>query len=95
MAPAAHSGIFGALPARLCGYDDSGKGFGAHAQYKAASTEGAHYALPVTNKVTIDPGQRVLVHGATGAPGGTYISSELGAGGQNLWLSIINPLLDR
>lgn len=25
-------------------------------------------------------------------PGGTYISSDLGAGGQNLWLSIINPL---
>lgn len=168
---------------RVFGYDDTGRGFGGHAEYKAisstgmvttvpdgvsfasaaASTEGAHYALSIADKVTIDPGERVLVHGATGAigsamvqlllardievtatsptehletvrafgaaqlidwrtqpleslgqeydyffdavgrssfavarrilkPGGTYISSELGARGQNLWLSIINPI---
>lgn len=26
-------------------------------------------------------------------PGGSYISSELGRGGQNIWLSILNPIL--
>ncbi|MGO1548930.1 MAG: NAD(P)-dependent alcohol dehydrogenase [Nesterenkonia sp.] len=168
---------------RVFGYDDRGRGFGGHAEYKAisstsmvttvpegvsfasaaASTEGAHYALSFADKVTIGPGERVLVHGATGAigsamvqlliardvevtatsptehletvrafgaaqlidwrtqplgslrqeydyffdavgkssfavarrilkPGGTYISSELGAGAQNLWLSMINPI---
>lgn len=122
-----------------------------------------NYALSIADKVTIGPGERVLVHGATGAigsamvqlliardaevtatsptehletvaafgpaqlidwrttpldslaqeydyffdavgkssfavarrvlkPGGTYISSELGAGAQNLWLSMINPI---
>ncbi len=35
----------------------------------AACLEGAHYAYNITNKVTIKPGQEVLVNGATGAIG--------------------------
>lgn len=166
---------------KVFGYDDSGAGFGAHAEYKvmksagmvasipenvsftqaAASTEGAHYALSFMNKVTLKQGDKVFVHGATGAigsamaqllvargvdvtasgptdqlktveklgvanvidwqagpldslnerfdyffdavgkssfatarkilkPNGTYISSELGENGENIWLPLIN-----
>jgi len=35
----------------------------------ASCLEGAHYAYNITNKVTISPGQEVLVNGATGAIG--------------------------
>ena len=39
----------------------------------AASIEGAHYALNFINKVTLQPGQRVLVNGATGAIGSATV----------------------
>lgn len=35
----------------------------------AASIEGAHYAVNFFNKVELEPGQRVLINGATGAIG--------------------------
>lgn len=129
----------------------------------AASLEGAHYAINFIDKVKLEPGQHVLVNGATGAigsaavqllkargihvtavcagehservrglgaarvidftsedftkedvqysfvfdavgkstfqqcrrvlaPRGIYISSELGPGGQNIWLALLGPL---
>lgn len=39
----------------------------------AASLEGAHYALNFLNKVTLSPGQPVLVNGGTGAIGSAAI----------------------
>ena len=39
----------------------------------AASLEGAHYAINFINKVTLEPGQRVLVYGATGAIGSAAV----------------------
>jgi NADPH:quinone reductase-like Zn-dependent oxidoreductase len=39
----------------------------------AASLEGAHYALNFINKVSLQPGQRVLVYGATGAIGSAAV----------------------
>lgn len=39
----------------------------------AASTEGAHYALSAIRRAGIRPGQRVLVHGATGAIGSAAV----------------------
>lgn len=47
----------------------------AHLDYKqaAASLEGAHYAYTFTHKVSIQPGQRVLINGATGAIGSALL----------------------
>jgi len=39
----------------------------------AASCEGAHYARNFINKVKIEPGQRVLVYGASGAIGSAMV----------------------
>jgi NADPH:quinone reductase-like Zn-dependent oxidoreductase len=39
----------------------------------AAATEGAHYALVYVRATGIDPGSRVLVHGATGAIGSAAV----------------------
>ena len=39
----------------------------------AASTEGAHYALSAIRRAGIESGQRVLVHGATGAIGSAAV----------------------
>jgi NADPH:quinone reductase-like Zn-dependent oxidoreductase len=39
----------------------------------AASMEGAHYALNIINKITIVPGQKVLINGATGAIGSALV----------------------
>jgi NADPH:quinone reductase-like Zn-dependent oxidoreductase len=39
----------------------------------AASLEGAHYALNFINKVTLKPGQQVLVNGASGAIGSALV----------------------
>lgn len=39
----------------------------------AASLEGVHYAINFTNKVTIKPGHKVLVNGATGAIGSALV----------------------
>lgn len=39
----------------------------------AAATEGAHYALAVVRRARIRPGERVLVHGATGAIGSALV----------------------
>lgn len=44
------------------------------------------YFFDAVGKSSFAVARRVL------KPGGTYTSSDLGAGGQNLWLSIINPL---
>lgn len=42
-------------------------------QQAAAGSEGAHYSRNFINKVTLEPGQRVLVNGATGAIGSAAI----------------------
>lgn len=42
-------------------------------QSAAASLEGVHYAVNFINKVKMKPGQRVLIHGATGAIGSALI----------------------
>ena len=39
----------------------------------AAATEGSHYALSGIRRAGIEPGQRVLVHGATGAIGSAAV----------------------
>jgi len=39
----------------------------------AASLEGAHYACNIINKVTLAPGQKALVNGATGAIGSALL----------------------
>ena len=39
----------------------------------AASTEGAHYAYNMINKVNLKPGQKVLVNGASGAIGSAAV----------------------
>ena len=39
----------------------------------AASLEGAHYAYTFIHKVTIQPGQRILINGATGAIGSALL----------------------
>jgi len=39
----------------------------------AAATEGGHYALSAIRRAGIEPGQRVLVHGATGAIGSAAV----------------------
>jgi NADPH:quinone reductase-like Zn-dependent oxidoreductase len=39
----------------------------------AASAEGAHYAINFINKVTLKPGDKVLVNGATGAIGSAAV----------------------
>ncbi|REG83054.1 NAD(P)-dependent alcohol dehydrogenase [Algoriphagus antarcticus] len=46
-----------------------------HLNYKqaAASLEGAHYAHSFIHKVTIQPGQRILINGATGAIGSALL----------------------
>jgi len=46
-----------------------------HISYEeaAASLEGAHYAYNFINKVDLQPGQRVLVNGATGAIGSAAV----------------------
>ncbi len=43
-------------------------------QQAAASLEGAHYAYNFINKVSIKPGDRILVNGATGAIGSAMVS---------------------
>ncbi len=47
----------------------------------AAATEGGHYALSSIRRAGIEPGQRVLVHGATGAIGSAAVQllADLGA----------------
>lgn len=47
----------------------------AHVSYEDAVTaiEGAHYALNFLNKLDLEPGQRVLVNGATGAIGSAAV----------------------
>ncbi|CAN5277678.1 NAD(P)-dependent alcohol dehydrogenase [soil metagenome] len=42
-------------------------------QQAAASLEGVHYALNFINKISIKPGQKILVNGATGAIGSASI----------------------
>jgi NADPH:quinone reductase-like Zn-dependent oxidoreductase len=39
----------------------------------AAATEGAHYALSAIRRAGVEPGQRVLVHGGTGAIGSAAV----------------------
>jgi NADPH:quinone reductase-like Zn-dependent oxidoreductase len=39
----------------------------------AASAEGAHYAYNIINKVKLEPGQKALVNGATGAIGSALV----------------------
>lgn len=42
-------------------------------QQAAASLEGAHYAYTFTNKTSIQPGNRILINGATGAIGSAVL----------------------
>ncbi|SFU17674.1 NADPH:quinone reductase [Algoriphagus locisalis] len=42
-------------------------------QQAAASLEGAHYAYTFTNKTSIQPGNRILINGATGAIGSALL----------------------
>lgn len=46
---------------------------GVSYEHAAASLEGAHYAINFINKVRIQPGQSVLVNGATGAIGSAAV----------------------
>lgn len=46
---------------------------GVSYEHAAASAEGAHYAINFINKVKLQPGQRVLVNGATGAIGSAAV----------------------
>lgn len=47
---------------------------GVSFEVAAASMEGAHYARNFINKVTLKPGDRILVNGATGAIGSAAIA---------------------
>lgn len=55
--------------------DNALSAFPVHISYPqaAASIEGAHYAYNFITKVTIEPGQKVLVNGATGAIGSAAV----------------------
>ncbi len=46
----------------------------------AAATEGAHYALSFIRTARVAPGQRVLVHGATGGIGSAAVQLLVGQG---------------
>ena len=46
---------------------------GVDLRHAAAATEGGHYALSGIRRAGIEPGQRVLVHGATGAIGSATV----------------------
>jgi NADPH:quinone reductase-like Zn-dependent oxidoreductase len=46
---------------------------GTSYEQAAASSEGAHYAYNFINKLPIEPGQQVLVYGATGAIGSAAV----------------------
>ena len=54
---------------------------GVDLRHAAAATEGAHYALSSIRRAGVQPGDRVLVHGATGAIGsaGVQLLADLGA----------------
>ena len=46
---------------------------GVDLHHAAAATEGSHYALSSIRRAGIEPGDRVLVHGATGAIGSAAV----------------------
>ena len=54
---------------------------GVDLRHAAAATEGAHYALSSIRRAGVKPGDRVLVHGATGAIGSAAVQllADLGA----------------
>jgi len=54
---------------------------GVDLRHAAAATEGAHYALSSIRRAGVKPGDRVLVHGATGAIGSAAVQLlvDLGA----------------
>ena len=54
---------------------------GVDLRHAAAATEGAHYALSSIRRAGVQPGDRVLVHGATGAIGSAAVQllADLGA----------------
>ena len=54
---------------------------GVDLRQAAAATEGAHYALSSIRRAGVQPGDRVLVHGATGAIGSAAVQllADLGA----------------
>ncbi|GAA4401851.1 NAD(P)-dependent alcohol dehydrogenase [Fodinibacter luteus] len=54
---------------------------GVDLQTAAASTEGGHYALSAIRRAGLEPGQRVLVNGGTGAIGSAAVQllADLGA----------------
>lgn len=54
----------------------------------AASSEGAHYALNFINKVRINPNQKILVNGATGAIGSALL--QLAKAGGN-YVTAVGP----
>ena len=54
---------------------------GVDLHHAAAATEGGHYALSSIRRAGVEPGDRVLVHGATGAIGSAAVQllADLGA----------------
>ncbi len=54
---------------------------GIDLRHAAAATEGSHYALSSIRRAGVQPGDRVLVHGATGAIGSAAVQllADLGA----------------
>jgi NADPH:quinone reductase-like Zn-dependent oxidoreductase len=67
-------------------------------QQAAAASEGTHYAINFINKVKLEKGQKVLVHGATGAIGSAlvqlliYYGTEVTATGNTKNVDLIKSL---